>query len=210
MPKRKPKGHSRNGTTSPAVVGLDEALARAGVPTTWDVLIVGDGAGCWWDKVCGWGCTLIDRHLGRRRAFYGGLSSGSIAIAELLPTVHAMLWYDEFQGKAARQRLGRPVLNVHVITDSETTFHHAAALAPGPKTAKLRRERPLWNVLIQLERAGYLFQFHWVPRQSLGLNILGDRVAGIASKTIAQFRLDPDDHDGRALDREIYMINPSP
>jgi hypothetical protein len=185
-------------------------VAQAGVPDTWDVLIVGDGAGCWWDKVCGWGCTLIDRHLGRR-AFYGGLSSGSIAIAELMPAVHAMLWYDEFHGKASRKRLGRPTLNVHVITDSETTYNHAAVLTErGKRAADLRRERPLWNVLLQLERAGYLFQFHWIPRQSMGLNILGDKVAGVASKTIAQFRLDPDDKDGHALDREIYIVNPSP
>jgi hypothetical protein len=100
---------------------------------------------------------------------------------------------------------------VHVITDSETTYNHAAVLTErGKRAADLRRERPLWNVLLQLERAGYLFQFHWIPRQSMGLNILGDKVAGVASKTIAQFRLDPDDKDGHAHDRAIYVVNPSP
>ena len=84
---------------------LDEVIAKVGIPDTWDVLIVGDGAGCWWDKPCGWGCTLIDRHLDRRRAFYGGMSSGSIAIAEMMPTVHAMLWYTEFHGKARKAQL---------------------------------------------------------------------------------------------------------
>ena len=115
---------------------LDEVITQVGIPDTWDVLIVGDGAGCWWDRPCGWGCTLIDRHAGRRRAFYGGMSSGSIAIAEMMPTVHAMLWYTEFHGKTRKLQLGRSTLNVHIVTDNEATVTHWSLLSAGGQRAE--------------------------------------------------------------------------
>lgn len=189
---------------------LDEAIAKAGVPDTWDVMIVGDGAGCWWDKPCGWGCTLIDRHLNRRRAFYGGLSSGSIVIAELMPTVHAMLWYAEFQGKARRVQLRRSTINVHVITDNETTSKHWAILTTGGQQAqKIRKKRPLWNVLLQLERSGYIFHFHWAPRATVGLNKLADELAGITRDAVAGVKLKPRNNTERKLDHEIYTVDAS-
>ena len=189
---------------------LDEVITKVGIPDTWDVLIVGDGAGCWWDRPCGWGCTLIDRHLSRRRAFYGGMSSGSIAIAELLPTVHAMLWYAEFHGHDRKVRLGRSTLNVHIVTDSATTAQHWTTLtAGGPSAIKIRKKRPLWNVLLQLERAGYIFHFHWIERDTVGLNALADEVAGITRDAIAGVKLKPRDKVERRLDNEIYTVNAS-
>jgi hypothetical protein len=189
---------------------LDEVIANVNIPDTWDILIIGDGAGCWWDKPCGWGCTLIDKHLNRRRAFYGGMSSGSIAIAEMMPTVHAMLWYAEFQGKARRVQLKRSTLNVHIITDNETTVTHWGILtAGGQRAQKLRKKRPLWNVLLQLERSGYIFHFHWTARATVGLNKLADEVAGVASKAIAGVKLKTRNQIERVLDTEIYMVDAS-
>jgi hypothetical protein len=189
---------------------LEDTIAKAGVPDTWDVMIVGDGSGCWWDKPCAWGCTLIDRHLGRRRAFYGGLSSGSIAIAELMPAVHAMLWYAEFQGKVRRAQLRRGSLNIHIITDNETTSLHWAILtAGGQRAQKLRKKRPLWNVLLQLERSGYIFHFHWIARDTVGLNKVADKVAGITSKVIPEVEVKFEEKYKRSLDHEIYMVDAS-
>jgi hypothetical protein len=191
-------------------LSLDEMVAEAGIPATWDVLIVGDGAGCWWDRPCGWGCTLFDHALGRRRAFYGGLSTGSIAIAELMPAVHAMLWYAEFHGHDRKLQLGRGTLNVHVLTDNEPTVWHWKCLAAGGQRAqKLRRKRPLWNIMLQLERAGYSFHFHWTARLAVGQNQLADEVAGRARDAIATFQLKPRDGVARDLDNEIYRVNPS-
>jgi hypothetical protein len=189
---------------------LEEVVAVAAIPDTWDVLIVGDGAGCWWDGPCGWGCALIDRHLKRRRAFYGGLSTGSIAIAELLPTVHAMLWYAEFHGHARKKALRRGTLNVHVITDNAPTVSQWNSLTRGgAKAQKIRRKRPLWNILLQLERAGYIFHFHWVPRNTIGLNVTADKLSRIARRTIAEVALKFADADGHGIDHEIYTIDAS-
>jgi hypothetical protein len=191
---------------------LDEVIARADIPDTWDVLIVGDGAGCWWDKPCGWGCTLIDRHLDRRRAFYGAMSSGSIAIAEMMPTVHALLWYVQFHGHARKAGLGRSILNVHVITDSTTTVDHWAALARGgDKARKIRRKRPIWNVLLQFERSGYILHFHWVARGEISLNQkLADPVAALARNAVAAVATMPIGPDEYTVDQAIYMVDPSP
>jgi hypothetical protein len=203
----------QNRTSAPLVPeyaqkSLDKIITEAGIPDTWDILIIGDGAGCWWDKPCGWGCTLIDRHLARRRAFYGGMSTGSITIAELMPAVHAILWYDEFHRHTATIRTGRPILNVHVLTDNDTTVKHWNLLAQGGQPAiKLRKKRPLWNVLLQLERAGYIFHFHWIARCTVGLNKLADEVAGVARDAIAAVRLKPKGNGARVLDAEIYNIN---
>jgi hypothetical protein len=181
-----------------------------GIPDTWDVLIIGDGAGCWWDLSCGWGCILADHHFNRRRAFKGSMSGGTIAIAELMPTIHGLLWYSEFHGHATKVRLGRGTINVHVVTDNETTVKHWSLLSKGGQAAyKIRKKRPLWSVLLQLERAGYILHFHWVPRGTVGLQILADEVAGIARNTIAAFNLKPRNGVARDLNHEIYNINPN-
>jgi hypothetical protein len=189
---------------------LDDLLALAKIPDTWDILIVGDGAGCGWNLPCGWGCTLVDRHAGRRRAFYGGLSSGSIAIAELMPAVHAMLWYHRFHGKARRAQLGTVLLDVHVVTDNKpTAIQWRTLIAGGAKAQKIRDKLPLWDALLRLERSGYMQRFHWLARNRVGLNVLADEVAGGARDAIAEVRLRPRDGVERSLDHEIYTINPS-
>ena len=189
---------------------LEELIAVANVPDTWDVLIVGDGAGCWWDREIGWDCTLIDRHVGRRRAFYGGMSSGSILIAEMMSTLQAMLWYDEFHGHARKAMLRRSTLEIHVITDNETTVKHWGMLSNNTKNArKIRRKRPLWNALLQLERSGYIFHFHWIPRCAVQLNVTADTVAGLARAVIGKVPEWYQHKAGRSLDEDIYLVDAS-
>jgi hypothetical protein len=191
-------------------VSLDEVIEKAGIPDTWDILIIGDGAGCWWDKPCGWSCTLIDRHLNRRRAFYGAMLTGSISIAEMFPTVHALLWYAEFHGHARKVGLKRSTLNVHVITDNETTVLHWGILTKGGlKAHKIRKKRPLWNVLLQLERSGYILHFHWVARSEVRLNKTADKLAGLARDAIAGVARKYQEDMGHSIDHEIYTIDPS-
>jgi hypothetical protein len=193
---------------SGATVSLDEVIKTANIPDTWDVLIIGDGSGSWWDGACGWACTLIDRHLDRRRVFYGALSTGSIAIAEMLPTVHAMLWYDQFHGKARKSQLGRSTLEVHVVTDNDATAGHWETLTKNTHGAqKLRRKRPLWNVLIQLERGGYIFHFHWVARDQIGLNQTADRVSKLSRAVIIEVPHRYKQHTGHDLDHDIYIVD---
>ena len=74
---------------------------------------------------------------------------------------------------------------------------------------KIRKKRPLWNVLLQLERAGYIFHFHWTARATIGLNKTADKVAGIASKVIPEVKTKFEERFKRSLDHEIYMIDAS-
>jgi hypothetical protein len=158
----------------------------------------------------GWSCTLVDRHVDRRRDFAGGMSSGSILIAEMMGTLQAMLWYDEFHGHARKTMLRRSTLEVHVLTDNATTVKHWATVSGnGQGARKLRRKRPLWDALLHLERSGYILHFHWIPRATIGLNILGDKVAAIARTTIAEIPERYERETGRRLGHEIYTINAS-
>jgi hypothetical protein len=140
------------------------------------------------------------------------MSSGSIAIAEMMPTVHALLWYAQFQGSKRKAGLGRSILNVHVITDNRTTIDHWATLTRGgPKAHKIRRKRPIWNVLLQFERSGYILHFHWVSREEIALNQkLADPVAGMARDAVAWVATQPVGPDGYTVDHAIYMVDPSP
>jgi hypothetical protein len=136
------------------------------------------------------------------------MSIGSILIAEMMGTLQALLWYDEFHGHARKTALRRSTIEVHVVTDNATTVNHWKILADkGPSAAKLRRRRPLWNALLHLERSGYILHFHWVPRDTAGLNILADKVAGIAKDAVAEIPERYERITGRRLDHDIYTIN---
>jgi hypothetical protein len=186
---------------------INTIATQLGIPDDWDIMIVGDGAGCWWDKPCSWGCTLIDRHRGRRKAFYGAMSCGTIMLAELMPAVHALLWFHEFHGRARVSQLGRP-LNVHVVTDNQTTTHHWHLLnSDTQKAQKIRRTRPLWNVLLRVAQAGYEFHFHWVRRNTVELQMLADELAASAKKGLSSARLREKNGQPRNLEREIYATN---
>jgi ribonuclease HI len=166
---------------------LATVVQRLGIPDNWDILIYGDGSGNARDKPCGWGWVLVDRHNQRRKVEWGALGCGSIVTAELLPTIHAMLWQLEYPGRIRAADLGRPV-RVHVITDSETTVAHWRLLIRGGRGAqKLRRRRPLWNSLDGFEGSGYVFEFHWTRRNQFALHILADWLSKQASADLAAF-----------------------
>ena len=127
-----------------------------------------------------------------------------------MPTIHALLWYSEFHGHTRKAALHRSTLDVHVITDNRTTVTHWEALTRGgPKAQKIRRKRPLWNVLLQLERAGYIIHFHWVARCTIGLNTLADEMAGAARDAITGVTLKTPGQAARQIDREIYTVDAS-
>ena len=90
-----------------------------------------------------------------------------------------------------------------------TAKHWTTLTAGGPAAIKIRKKRPLWNVLLQLERSGYIFHFHWIPRATVELNSLADKVAGITSKVIVEVEQKFEEKTKRSLDHEIYVVNAS-
>jgi hypothetical protein len=159
----------------------------------WDVALIGDGAGRGWDLPCGWSCVLIDRHGGEaaagtdaRKLFSGGMNFGTVDIAELMPYVQAMAWYDRHHGKARRAETGKDLLSVLIVTDRKSITQQALALQAGrERAAEICRKLPLWAAMMHFERRGYSFRWAWQERGRIALNSLADRMADVAKHAAA-------------------------
>jgi hypothetical protein len=182
---------------------LADVTAAFGI-TDWDLLLVGDASGSGWGMGTGWAVTAVDRHANGRKLLRGAWSAGTIMIAELMPYLHALAWYEEVFAPARRTQLGRAVLDVHVICDNENVVnqgnHHSAR----------KKMLPWWACWAGLLRCGYRAQFHWVSGHKvgrrLGLNVLCDHVAGKAREAMeAEPPTFP--HRFRAA-ASVYEINP--
>lgn len=162
---------------------------------SWDVALIGDGAGRGWDKPCGWSCILIDRHGGAttagapsdaRKLFSGGMNLGTVDIAELMPYVQAMTWYDRYHGKARRAQVDKDLLDILIITDRKSIAQQAANLqASRNRVDDICRKLPLWAAMLHFERRGYTFRWVWKERGKIALNSLADRMADTAKHAAA-------------------------
>lgn len=160
---------------------LEKLLERVNI-VDWDALIVGDGSGTGWNTPCGWGGVLIDKNSKGRKLFYGGLSMGSINLAEMMPYFQSLVWYEETYGKKLRKRFG--TVNVHIITDSQVTALHGGRTASGFEDLPKVPQRSLWAAMREFRALGYRIHWHWAERCDSGLNVLGDLVAGLARRSI--------------------------
>ena len=149
----------------------------------WDALLVGDGSGVSWDIGCGWATVLVDHYSGYRKLFVGAMDPGTVYIGELMAYFHAMLWYSRGPGLERLNRLrgggntGRPVrpdarVNVHVVTDCETVARQ------GLLKYSRKANAEVWVALDSLCHQGFKLHWHWVRRDTLGLNKLVDHLAG--------------------------------
>ncbi len=142
----------------------------------WDLLLAGDGSGQGWDFGCGWGCVLVDHKTFDRKLFYGAMNVGTIGIAELFPYIHAMTWYSRLLGKKRLKELqeirkSSQTLKVHIITDSEITAKQ------GNGVAKRETNAEFWASIDYFNRFGYSFKWHWLERDTIGLNALTDHIS---------------------------------
>ncbi len=139
----------------------DSTLARLlqvhGVEN-WDLLLIGDGSGSGAMQPCGWAVALIDRATAIRRLLVGGLSMGSISIAELWPYVMVLDHFDStIRGAVHRKSLKQTFsLDVHVFTDSQYIAN------AGARVASRGKHIALWAGIGYFERAGYNINWHWI------------------------------------------------
>lgn len=151
---------------------LPKILSELGI-TTWDAVIVGDGSGQGWERGCGWSSVLIDHFTNLRKEFCGALSAGTVNVAELMASVHAIMWYTRGPGKDRLKRViavgGR--VSIHVITDSEITANQ------GNGVYSRKSNEEVWALLDNIARRGYCFTWHWVNRDRIGLNRLTDHLS---------------------------------
>lgn len=211
-------------TTDPGTLADIDSIAKGLGVGGWDVALVGDGAGRGWDKPGGWSCILIDRHGGEpveggptpdaRKLFSGGMNFTTVDIAELMPYVQAMLWYDRYYGKARRKQRGKDHLSVLIITDRESIAGQGLAVSTGrARIAEICRRQPLWSVIAQFERQGYRFTWAHKGRNEIALNSVADRMADAAKHAAANALAQANAHvredlpDAPSEEDLIYLFN---
>jgi len=188
-------------------LGAEELMRYLGV-TDWDALIVGDGSGSGVGGTGGWAATMIDRHTCYRRLLLGAMSTCSSYLAELMPTLQAMLWYRETLGRAVVARLAGTggVATVHVVTDSQ-----GLALTGNKTLDRGGPAAPVWAALDRACGNKYRLVWHWVRRDQVDLNRLTDylsrqgRLELTAAAIEASRRLTMLDDSGR---QTMHNFNP--
>jgi len=160
---------------------LQAVLDRAGI-THWDLLLVGDGSGNQWNLPSGWASILVHRWHGIRPLFFGAMNSGSINLAEMMPYLQALTWYDKHAGHAEIKTSGPR--NVHIITDSRVIATHGTTAADFKQPLPACSQRALWAAMREFGFMGYRITWHWAARSSNSLNFLADLIAGMARREI--------------------------
>jgi len=155
---------------------LQPLLQRLGI-TVWDLLLLGDGSGNAVDRPCGWAGILIDNQTKGRRVNFGAMNAGSINLAETMPYLSLLNWFDGQYGKARLESQG--FLNVHVVTDSQVVATWGnAAMANDMRVP--RKHGAFWASLRYLRTLGYVCHFHWESRQRSRFNWAADLIAGLS------------------------------
>lgn len=168
--------------------------------TDWDALIVGDGSGSSISGAGGWGAVMVDRASGTRQLVLGAMTTCSNYLAELMPTLQAMLWYRGSLGQqvVARRAGTGGFVTVHVVTDAE-----GLARAGNKQGDRSGVAAPLWAALDRACEYKYRLVWHWVGRDRVDLNRLADylsrtgRIELNEAATAAARRLAVLDHSGR-------------
>jgi hypothetical protein len=160
----------------PENLSLDAILAGMQIEQ-WDLVLIGDGSGSGWNAACGWCSMLIDRKTRGRRIFHGGMNLGSVNVAESMPYIQAMAWYDAYQ-RDKHQQLGST--HVHIITDSQTVAQWLNAASDVTRPIPGGSGTVLGSYIREMCRKGYIFHNHWARRMSNQVNWAADLIAGLS------------------------------
>jgi hypothetical protein len=196
--RKKVKRQKRKEDQTLLMASCGEIAANLGIHE-WDFLLIGDGAGAGWKIGCGWASIIVDRLARKRHWITGGLSTGTIRLAELLPYLHSLMWIEAHRGKILRESLDRPIA-VHIISDNEATVISGNTLAKRTAgAANVIRHYPLWAAVQQYDRLGYELRYHWMRRDKLALNMVADALSVAARKANQSIEL-PKRDDGSPID----------
>jgi len=156
---------------------LEDMLERVGVADDWDIIMVGDGSGSNHQHEAGWGCTVIERQGFKRWSTYGCMSRGTVNLAEMLAYLQPL------SVLASRERLRRKknkalparFYQVHILTDSNYVKEVGASGKMSP-----RCNASFWRIFDDFQRQGLIITWHWIPRETVELNVFADRLSKAA------------------------------
>ena len=184
--KQKSRGKHRSKLPGGAGASLRAWVKSSFNIDDWHMAIVGDGSGCGWTMAMGWGAIVVDERYHYQKLLYGAHNRGTVSAAELMPTLHGLMWYDAEFG-AANKRVNRSPTKVLVLSDSKYIVDTGNAMF-NPESAstlidKYVANQPLLATLIQF--AGkYLVSFRWVGRDRMPLHIFADTISARARRAM--------------------------
>lgn len=185
---------------------LEKLLDRFKI-TEWDLLLIGDGSGSNWGYPVGWGCVSIEKRTMKRHVWTGGMSLGTVNFAEMMAYLQPLTFYVSYLDERRKKyKEKRQAQQIHIITDSEYCKNQGRSSDLSPN-----RNGSLWRIFDDFQRQGLFLNWHWAPREDVGLNIFADALSKASRSLFKDY--DPEEMAellvGQPDRRTIYDINPS-
>jgi ribonuclease HI len=171
----------------------------------WDILLIGDGSGSNYNYACGWGCISVLRDTFEREVWYGGMSKGTVNLAEMMAYIQPLNAFVAREDERRKNGGKRRVLQVHIITDSEYVREQGSNgdLLP-------RRNGAMWRIFDDYTRQGFQLHWHWIPRDTVELNAFADLLSKEARKLVKECDVQRNvETVGGSVGRTVYDFNPS-
>lgn len=189
-------------------IPLENILNRLKIPTNWDFIVFGDGSGQSWQKDCGagWGSISIEKSripggMPERHVWTGQMNRGTVNIAEIMAYLQPLNWLAARE-EDKRQNGGTfKAFNIHLITDSQ----YCRDTGESDKQIRNRNEG-LWAVFDAFKRRGFVLNWHWIRRETVGLNWYADMLSKLARRSGQKYNLlqTVEEH----TKTNVYDINP--
>jgi len=165
---------------------LEDLLTRLKIqPNEWDLLIIGDGSGSNWTRESGWASISIHRTTLERHVWFGSMNRGTVNFAEMMAYLQPLNWYVSTELTKRKKSGNVRFKNVHIITDSEYCKEQG-----NKKSSSPLKNSVLWQMFDGFQRYGILLHWHWIPRNTVDLNVYADKISKAARKSIAELQVE--------------------
>lgn len=183
---------------------LSVVLEELGIED-YDLLLVGDGSGSSWGKPCGWATVAVEKTSFQRQVFYGSMSQGTSSISELMAYLQPLLWYVDVTKKRRKEQDLRPsIKKVHILTDN------AYCQKSGEQNQLRAKQGSALSVMLNsIAAQGFDIRWHWIRRESVGLNIYTDRLSRAARLLLQNATVQQDVQEASPIGRDVNECNPS-
>lgn len=159
-----------------------ESLASQLNVADFQLMLVGDGSGTYFNLPCGWACASYFRPTGSIKRHFGGATGGTNNYAELAPFLH-VLWVFHAAREKKYGNKNKPPVKILAVSDSEIT------VKCGNREYMRWANRALWFQLDWYVANGYHVVWKHVPRNSNPINVWADAQAGVIRQQMED--LDP-------------------
>lgn len=181
---------------------LEQLLRRFNIGR-WDYLIVGDGSGSGWGGQVGWASVVVEANTLARTVFAGGMNRGTVNIGEIMAYLQPLEFLSSQEIKRREETKRHRAVYVHILTDSQYCRNTGNV---GGRMA--RANAGLWAVFDAFKRHGFVIRWHWVKRETCGLNSYCDKVSRLVRLLHKGYNPQYKISQTGLEKRSVYEINP--